>query len=65
MYTVDVRKLRPVAAEGDDAWEVAKCSDGNYDKAWGEEGSEFLGSMDWVISGLRVVFCEGSGEPMA
>ena len=45
VYTVDARTLQPVAAQGGDAWEVAKCLDGNYDKAWGEGDSGFLGTM--------------------
>lgn len=65
VYTIDARKLRPVAEQGGDAWEVAKCLDGNYDKAWGKGDSGFLGTMVWVISGVRVGFCEGFGEPMA
>lgn len=62
VHTVDARKLRPVAAQEGDAWEVAKCLNGNYDKACGEGDSGFLTTMVWVISGVRMVFCEGFGE---
>lgn len=59
MYIADARKLRPVAGQGGDAWEVAKCLSGNYDKACGEGDFGFLGSMDWVISGVRMVSYDG------
>lgn len=58
------RKLRPVAEQGDDAWEVARCLERKYDKAWGGRAFGFLGCMDWVICVVRImVSCEG--EPMA
>lgn len=57
VYTADADKLRPVAAQEGDAWELAKRLNGNYDKTSHEGDSGFLGSMDRVISGVRMVFC--------
>jgi len=47
-----------VTAQKDDAWEVAKCLEGNHDKAWGERIFGFLGCMDWVICLVRMAFCK-------
>lgn len=43
------RKLRPVAAQGDDAQEATKCLEQNFGKAQGVGDSGFLESMSWVI----------------